>query len=65
MNGCPFVERYGFGAAEERPPIRRMIAAGVKISAGTDATRVAWVSLVWLVTAKTVASLRLYSAERA
>jgi predicted amidohydrolase YtcJ len=59
-----FVERYGFGAAEETPPIRRMMAAGVKISAGTDATRVAsynpWVSLAWLVTGKTVAGLRIY-----
>ena len=59
-----FVERYGFGAAEETPPIRRMMAAGVKISAGTDATRVSsynpWVSLAWLVTGKTVAGLRLY-----
>jgi predicted amidohydrolase YtcJ len=59
-----FVERYGFGAAEETPPIRRMMAGGVKISAGTDATRVAsynpWVSLAWLVTGKTVAGLRIY-----
>ena len=59
-----FVERYGYAAAEETPPIRRMMAAGVKISAGTDATRVAsynpWVSLAWLVTGKTVAGLRIY-----
>jgi len=59
-----FVERYGFGAAEATPPIRRIIDAGVKISAGTDATRVAsynpWVSLAWLVTGKTVAGFRLY-----
>jgi hypothetical protein len=59
-----FVERYGFGAAEETPPIRRMMAAGLKVSAGTDATRVAsynpWVSLAWLVTGKTVAGFRLY-----
>jgi hypothetical protein len=38
--------------------------AGVKISAGTDATRVAsydpWVSLAWLVTGKTLGGLRLY-----
>ena len=43
---------------------RRMLRTGVKISAGTDATRVAsynpWVSLAWLVTGKTVAGLRLY-----
>ncbi|HSZ66760.1 MAG TPA: amidohydrolase, partial [Xanthobacteraceae bacterium] len=30
-----FVERYGHGAAEETPPIGRMMRAGVKISAGT------------------------------
>ena len=59
-----FVERYGHGAAEETPPIGRMMRAGVKISAGTDATRVAsynpWVSLAWLVTGKTVAGLQIY-----
>src|SRR5580658_763887 len=59
-----FVERYGFGAAESTPPIKRMMAAGIKVSAGTDATRVAsynpWVSLAWLVTGKTVAGFRLY-----
>jgi predicted amidohydrolase YtcJ len=59
-----FVERYGQGAAESTPPISRIIAAGVKVSAGTDATRVAsynpWVSLSWLVTGKTVAGTQLY-----
>src|SRR5580692_3440169 len=58
-----FVERYGFGAAEETPPIRRMMAGGVKISGGTDATRVAsynpWVSLAWLVTGRTVGGLQI------
>lgn len=59
-----FVERYGMGAAEATPPVARMLDAGVKVSAGTDATRVAsynpWVSLAWLVTGKTVGGLRLY-----
>jgi hypothetical protein len=36
-----FVERYGLGAAEATPPIARMLNAGLKVSAGTDATRVA------------------------
>jgi predicted amidohydrolase YtcJ len=49
-----FVERYGAGAAEATPPVKRMLEKGVKVSAGTDATRVAsynpWVSLSWLVT---------------
>lgn len=59
-----FVERYGPGAAEATPPIARMLEKGVRISAGTDATRVAsynpWVSLAWLVTGRTVGGLRLY-----
>jgi predicted amidohydrolase YtcJ len=59
-----FVERYGACAAEATPPVAKMLAKGVKVSAGTDATRVAsynpWVSLAWLVTGKTVGGLRLY-----
>src|SRR5262249_38809095 len=41
-----------------------ILQTGVRISAGTDATRVAsynpWVSLAWLVTGKTVGGLQLY-----
>jgi predicted amidohydrolase YtcJ len=59
-----FVERYGSGAAEATPPVAKMLAKGVKVSAGTDATRVAsynpWVSLAWLVTGRTVGGLRIY-----
>jgi predicted amidohydrolase YtcJ len=59
-----FVERYGLGAAEATPPVARMLEKGVKVSAGTDATRVAsynpWVSLAWLVTGHTVGGLRIY-----
>jgi hypothetical protein len=62
-----FVERYGLGAAEATPPIARMLNAGLKVSVGTDATRVAsynpWVSLAWLVTGKTVGGFRLYPAR--
>jgi predicted amidohydrolase YtcJ len=58
-----FVERYGPGAAEATPPVKRMLDKGVHVSAGTDATRVAsynpWVSLAWLVTGRTVGGLRL------
>ncbi|HEY9319413.1 MAG TPA: amidohydrolase [Achromobacter sp.] len=58
-----FVERYGAGAAEATPPVKRMLEQGVNVSAGTDATRVAsynpWVSLSWLITGKTVGGLRL------
>jgi predicted amidohydrolase YtcJ len=59
-----FVERYGAAAAAATPPFARMLAKGLRVSAGTDATRVAsynpWVSLAWLVTGKTVGGLRLY-----
>ena len=59
-----FVERYGQAAAEATPPVKRILELGVKISAGTDATRVAsynpWVSLAWLVTGRTVGGMRLY-----
>jgi hypothetical protein len=62
--GEHFVERYGAGAAEATPPLRRILESGVKMSAGTDATRVAsynpWVSLAWLVTGRTVGGLSLY-----
>jgi hypothetical protein len=44
-----------------------MLDAGIPVSAGTDATRVAsynpWVSLSWLVTGKTVGGLRIYPAR--
>jgi predicted amidohydrolase YtcJ len=64
-----FVERYGAKTAEQTPPIRRMLEAGVPVGAGTDATRVAsynpWVSMSWLVTGKTLGGLTLYpSANR-
>jgi predicted amidohydrolase YtcJ len=59
-----FVERYGPGAAQSTPPLKRILESGVKMSAGTDATRVAsynpWVSLAWLVTGRTVGGLSLY-----
>jgi len=59
-----FVERYGAKAAERTPPFKKILDRGVRISAGTDATRVAsydpWVSLSWLVTGKTLGGLALY-----
>ncbi|MDR3455325.1 MAG: amidohydrolase [Rhodoferax sp.] len=59
-----FVERYGPGAAKATPPVARMLERGVKVSAGTDATRVAsynpWVSLAWLITGRTVGGMQLY-----
>jgi predicted amidohydrolase YtcJ len=65
FQGEAFVARYGVPAAERSPPIGRILAAGVALGAGTDATRVAshnpWVSLAWLVTGRTLGGLELYS----
>jgi predicted amidohydrolase YtcJ len=64
FQGEYFIDRYGRKAAEQSPPIRRMLQMGVPVGAGTDATRVAsynpFVSLYWLVAGKTVGGTPLY-----
>jgi hypothetical protein len=59
-----FIRRYGIQAVEATPPIRRMLAAGLPVGGGTDATRVAsynpWVSLYWLVSGRTVGGTPMY-----
>ena len=64
FQGEYFVERYGASAAEATPPIKRMLAEGVPVGAGTDATRVSsynpWTSLYWMVSGRTVGGLELY-----
>lgn len=64
FQGEYFIDRYGAAAAEQTPPIRRMLDLGVPVGAGTDATRVAsynpWVALYWLVTGRTLGGTRLY-----
>ena len=61
-----FVQRYGAKAAERTPPYQRMLAMGVPVGVGTDATRVAsydpWNALHWLCTGKTLGGTRLYPA---
>ncbi len=64
FQGEYFINRYGTKAAEQSPPITRMLGMGIPVGAGTDATRVAsynpWVSLYWLVSGKTVGGAALY-----
>jgi len=59
-----FIDRYGPDAARHSPPISKMLAMGIPVGAGTDATRVAsynpWVSLYWMVAGKTVGGTPLY-----
>lgn len=68
FQGEHFVERYGATEAKFTPPVTDMLAAGVPVGAGTDATRVAsfnpWVSLYWLVTGKTLGGMALYPEDR-
>jgi predicted amidohydrolase YtcJ len=67
FQGEYFVERYGAEAASHTPPINKMLAAGVPVGAGTDATRVAsydpWVALHWLTTGQTVGGMPLYGEQ--
>src|SRR6266852_3910019 len=63
--GETFINRYGKAKAEHSPPIKRMLAAGVPVGAGTDATRGAsynpFVSLYWLIAGKTVGGMQMYT----
>jgi protein-disulfide isomerase len=65
--GESFIARYGQAQAAQSPPIRRMLAAGVPVGAGTDATRVAsynpFVSLYWLSAGKTVGGTPTYDGS--
>ena len=58
-----FVDRYGAAAATRAPPLRRMLAMGVHVGAGTDGTRLTgydpWTALYWLTTGKTLGGLSL------
>ncbi len=63
-----FTDRYGAKAAENTPPIKKMIEMEVPVGAGSDATRVSsynpWVSMYWMTVGKTVGGLQLYSETR-
>ena len=59
-----FTDRYGSEAAENTPPIKKMLEMEVPVGGGSDATRVSsynpWVSMYWLTAGKTVGGLQLY-----
>ena len=59
-----FTDRYSAAAAENTPPIKKMLAMDVPVGAGSDATRVSsynpWVSMYWLTSGKTIGGLQLY-----
>jgi predicted amidohydrolase YtcJ len=59
-----YIRRFGIESAKRRPPLRRMLAMGLPVGAGTDGTRVAsyhpWTCLWWMVTSKTVGGTVLH-----
>ena len=67
FQGEYFQRRYGAAATAHTPPLRQMLANGLPVGAGTDATRVAsydpWVALYWLSTGKTVGGQQLYGED--
>jgi predicted amidohydrolase YtcJ len=52
-----FTNRYGSAAAQNTPPIKKMLEMEVPVGAGSDATRVSsynpWVGMYWLTAGKT------------
>jgi predicted amidohydrolase YtcJ len=62
--GEDFIARYGAEAAGRSPPFKRMLEMGIRVGAGTDATRVAsydpWTVLYWLTVGKTLGGATLY-----
>ncbi|MFL5358564.1 amidohydrolase [Archangium sp.] len=62
-----FVDRYGKDAARDAPPIRKMLAMGIPVGAGTDGTRVSsynpWPALYWLVSGKTIGGTQLFADD--
>jgi len=63
-----FTDRYGVKAAENTPPIKKMLEMEVPVGGGSDATRVSsynpWVSMYWMTVGKTVGGLQLYNESR-
>lgn len=62
-----FVARYGMEVLRQSPPVRKMLQMGMKVAAGTDATRVSsynpWLSLAWLATGKSLGGLQMYGDD--
>ena len=64
FQGEYFIDRYGKKATLNTPPIKAILAAGIPVGMGTDATRVSsynpWLCLYWLTTGKSIGGTKLY-----
>jgi predicted amidohydrolase YtcJ len=64
FQGEYFLNRYGKEQTLRTPPINKLLAEGIPVGMGTDATRVSsynpWLCLYWLTTGKSLGGLSLY-----
>ncbi|HUN35955.1 MAG TPA: amidohydrolase [Trebonia sp.] len=64
FQGKFFRELYGGPATAWAPPVTKLLAAGLTVAAGTDATTVSsynpWPSLAWLTSGRDIGGSRLY-----
>ena len=53
-----FIKRYGKKAAENTPPVKKMLDLGITVGMGSNGTRVSsfnpWIGLYWLTTGKSI-----------
>lgn len=67
LKGGDYVERWGREGAAEAQPIAELRARGIRIGAGTDATRAnwfsPWASIAWFVTGRSVDGTGVRSPE--
>ncbi|MCU0434931.1 MAG: amidohydrolase [Bacteroidia bacterium] len=58
FQGESFIRRYGKKAAEQTPPVNKMLEMGIPVGMGSDGTRVSsynpFIGLYWLTTGKTM-----------
>lgn len=58
FQGESFIMRYGKQAAEQTPPVKKMLELGIPVGMGSDGTRVSsynpFIGLYWLTTGKTI-----------
>lgn len=63
-----FIDRFGAAAAARAPAMREMLAAGIPLGLGSDATRVAsynpWNTLNWAVTGRSIGGMQLLAKSQ-
>lgn len=67
FQGESFIKRYGLMAAQNTPPVKRMLELGIPVGMGSDGTRVSsynpFIGLYWLTTGKTMGGTMHMSKE--